>query len=92
MWIAANFLLKNIVDHSQDAATNHVATVTTIDLGGASTQIAFKISKKDLKKYKLSLPTDNDYGVYSASYLGYGNDRARLSVTHLDEESPTSDI
>ncbi|CAD8157046.1 unnamed protein product [Paramecium pentaurelia] len=56
-------------------------SLITIDLGGASTQIAFKV---DYIQYEsdivtLTLP-DEDINLYAISYLGYGNDQARDAV------------
>ncbi|CAD8153504.1 unnamed protein product [Paramecium octaurelia] len=56
-------------------------SLIAIDLGGASTQIAFKV---DFVQYEsdiitLTLP-DEDLNLYAISYLGYGNDQAREAV------------
>lgn len=59
-------------------------TVTVIDVGGASTQIAFAPRSQELTKeqnIQILLKGFNFYDLYAVSYLGYGNDQARQQVT-----------
>ncbi|KRX11105.1 hypothetical protein PPERSA_05214 [Pseudocohnilembus persalinus] len=78
MWISLNYLLDLINDEPQD----NFNTIASIDLGGASTQIAF-IAQNEISTSQNALvdfPYYNEYDVYSVSYLGYGNDQARQTV------------
>lgn len=82
MWIATNYLKGTIKNNTDLYGTNN-QTFATIDLGGASTQISFKPAppeQTDEYDFNVTLPENNDYTLYSISYLGYGNDQARNNV------------
>ncbi|CAH8588553.1 unnamed protein product [Schistosoma rodhaini] len=73
-WVSVNYILGIIKEGKQ---TNPSETVGSLDLGGASTQIAFipktysNIPKEKLDFYPLRL-YGNDFSVYSHSFLCYG--------------------
>lgn len=78
--------MKGSIKNNTDLSNENTKTVATIDLGGASTQIAFKPQLPEMNysyDYNVTLPENNDYTVYSISYLGYGNDQARNNVINL---------
>jgi len=85
-WITANYLLNTIrADSPRDTPSYAV-----LDLGGASTQIAFepKFSKPDSSLIDGEHKYDLKFGgrthvLYQHSYLGYGLMRARKSVHRL---------
>lgn len=69
-WLDVNYLLGNL--------QNHRATVGSIDMGGASTQIAFATKDTSKPDDEVSLNIDNQhYVVFSKSFLGLGQDQAR---------------
>ncbi|KAL4434510.1 hypothetical protein ABPG74_007294 [Tetrahymena malaccensis] len=85
LWIATNYLKGTIKNNTDLQGTNN-QTFATIDLGGASTQISFKPAppeQTDEYDFNVTLPENNDYTLYSISYLGYGNDQARNNVVQL---------
>jgi apyrase len=77
MWLTVNYLLQNILPSPA------LKTALTIDVGGASTQIAFKPQSKSVNStfdIDLQIPNFNEYDIYSTSYLGFGNDVARNNI------------
>ncbi len=78
-WLDVNYLQKNF--------QNNTPTSGSIDIGGASTQIAFATdkSKKSIDEVSLTLNKVN-YIVFSKSFLGLGMDQARESM-NIDENS-----
>ncbi|RDB14812.1 putative guanosine-diphosphatase [Hypsizygus marmoreus] len=84
-WITANYLLDTIRSDSKDTATYAV-----LDLGGASTQIAFEptFSRPDSSLVEGEHKYDLVFGgkkhlLYQHSYLGYGLMSARQHVHQL---------
>ena len=78
MWLSVNYLLGRI---NTNVKSNK--TALSIDLGGASTQIAFKPAARPINSTQdaeIIIPNFNQYDIYSISYLGYGNDMARNYV------------
>ncbi|CAH8517682.1 unnamed protein product [Schistosoma turkestanicum] len=73
-WVSVNYILGNIEEGKR---TNPTDTVGSLDLGGASTQIAFvpqeysTVPNEQLDFYPLRL-YGNDFLVYSHSFLCYG--------------------
>ncbi|TNN07932.1 Ectonucleoside triphosphate diphosphohydrolase 1 [Schistosoma japonicum] len=73
-WVSVNYILGNIREGKR---TSPSETVGSLDLGGASTQIAFipeeysRVPKEQLDFYPLRL-YGNDFLVYSHSFLCYG--------------------
>lgn len=79
MWLTINYLLKNL---------NPLSKVLTIDLGGASTQIAFRPNTIPAEsEIDLNIPNFYDYDIYSISYLGYGNDQARYNIALMSKDA-----
>lgn len=59
-----------------------VTNLATVDLGGASTQIAIPAPNTTKDVMVINIPNNvTNYDLYAVSYLGYGNDMARTSVT-----------
>ncbi len=80
MWLTVNYLMENILPSPS------LKTVLTIDVGGASTQIAFKPGStpiNDTFEVELEIPNFNEYDIYSTSYLGFGNDEARNKIISM---------
>jgi len=78
-WLDINYLLENL--------QNHRATVGSIDMGGASTQIAFATKDTSKPDDEVSLNIDNQhYRVFSKSFLGLGQDQAR-DIMLIDQAS-----
>ncbi|CAF0993809.1 unnamed protein product [Brachionus calyciflorus] len=71
-WITANFLSNNF--HKNQSGYN---TKGILDLGGASTQIAFVPLNQTIKTQEVKLFGVN-YTTYSQSFLCYGIDQANL--------------
>ncbi len=78
-WLDVNYLQKNF--------QNNTPTSGSIDIGGASTQIAFATDKssKSIDEVSLTLNKVN-YIVFSKSFLGLGLDQARESM-NIDENA-----
>lgn len=68
-WVTANYLKRILfMDNAKQLA------VGALDLGGASLQITFLIRETPKKEpYSLKLP-DNEYNLYTHSFLSYGQD------------------
>lgn len=74
-WLDVNYLEQNF--------QNNTATVGTIDMGGASTQIAFETKTSPNTKDQDSITIGGkNYVLFSKSFLGLGLDQARESVSH----------
>ncbi|CAD8083854.1 unnamed protein product [Paramecium primaurelia] len=70
MWMSVFYLLNQQVNQ-----------LLTLDLGGASTQNAFPYNSTGPDFVLLNVrPNVSNFSLYSVSYLGYGNDQARLSI------------
>ncbi|CAD8108717.1 unnamed protein product [Paramecium primaurelia] len=84
MWLSLNYLLQKMSNQEQ---------ATTIDLGGASTQISFK--PKGLIEdgvMDLIIPNLNEYEIFSSSYLLYGMDQALIQVHKQFQDNDTFTI
>jgi Golgi apyrase len=96
-WIAVNYLMESF------SATSNSHTFGFLDMGGASTQIAFEpqhdttmTSKENLHEVRLRLMNGNEisHKVFVTTWLGYGTNQAReryverLAKSHAG--SPTS--
>ncbi|KAG1657353.1 Ectonucleoside triphosphate diphosphohydrolase 7 [Nymphon striatum] len=93
-WISLNYLLGNF-NHERTSVPKQHSTVGTLDMGGASLQVAFELPAdeykkvvKDEKKQKylaeVNLGCDahdsyHTYYLYVATYLGFGGNYARKS-------------
>lgn len=77
-WLDVNYLYQNF--------QNRKPTIGSIDMGGASTQIAFAAdySKKPEDSFKLTIG-GQQYTVFSKSFLGMGQDQARLAMNNYPE-------
>lgn len=72
-WLDVNYLLKNF--------QNNAPTVGSIDIGGASTEIAYAIEKSNKSINETAFTINNtNYVVFSKSFLGLGMDEARGSM------------
>lgn len=75
-WIAVNYLMDGFSTDSQDRQTYGF-----LDMGGASTQIAFEPDEdsQDLKIVRLRLLNGSDisHRVFVTTWLGYGTNQAR---------------
>ncbi|EIW84748.1 hypothetical protein CONPUDRAFT_162097 [Coniophora puteana RWD-64-598 SS2] len=85
-WIAVNYLMDGFVGNSTSPSTNKT-TYGFLDMGGASTQIAFEPSEQegdDLDSYnlvdvRLRLLSGQEimHRVFVTTWLGYGTNQAR---------------
>ncbi|KAK7040857.1 Golgi apyrase [Paramarasmius palmivorus] len=84
-WIAVNYLMDGFTDKSP---SGNRTTYGFLDMGGASTQIAFEPGEtyqlenpnsKDLVEVRLRLLSGEDirHNVFVATWLGYGTNQAR---------------
>ncbi|CDZ97749.1 Nucleoside phosphatase [Phaffia rhodozyma] len=114
-WVAVNYLMDGfgepteLVPTSISSTLDHSSRVHPygfLDMGGASTQIAFTPSDSEASAHRESLSSvklrllsgeDLDYDVFVASWLGYGTNRAReryvgtlVDKYELDRKGPDS--
>jgi len=74
-WLEANYLAENF--------QNHQPTIGTIDMGGASTQLAFEATGTKPRNKTLPVTINGQpYRVFSVSFLGLGINQARASMGH----------
>lgn len=75
-WLAVNYL--------QGTLQRHLPTVGSLDMGNASTQITFEMKDKNIQEndhvFKLRI-NEQDYTVFSKSFLGLGLREARNSIS-----------
>ncbi|MFZ2314803.1 MAG: hypothetical protein WAW86_03960 [Gammaproteobacteria bacterium] len=72
-WLDINYLLGNF-EHGK-------STVGSIDMGGASTEIAFATSDKSKKTNEIDIEINHQhYTVFSKTFLGLGQDQARITM------------
>jgi len=94
LWIATNYMLGRF-DHSHDVNTTPASTVAhvvrkqtvgTIEIGGASLQIAYEVAPNESVPAELRATinlgcdahaTVHEYKIYVTTFLGYGTDLAR---------------
>lgn len=80
-WLDVNYLLNNFTQLSP--------TVGSIDMGGASTQIAFATTDTSLPNNEVSMTINHtQYRVFSQSFLGLGQDQA-LNAMRADGSADT---
>ncbi|KAM0788067.1 hypothetical protein ACM66B_001238 [Microbotryomycetes sp. NB124-2] len=85
-WIAVNYLMDGFDRHEQISGEKGSSTYGFLDMGGASTQIAFEPSSKEqvahadnLTEVKLRLLSGRDvtHPVFVTTWLGFGTNQAR---------------
>ncbi|CAM9196644.1 unnamed protein product, partial [Ectocarpus fasciculatus] len=81
-WSGANFLMNSLLPSSvgSGGSVSTNSTYGTLDLGGASTQIAFFLPSQDISEglYKLQVGAQRHWNIYATSYLQFGFNSARL--------------
>lgn len=88
-WAAANFLMGILVDPLEDNLAVHdsvssaAKTYGTLDLGGASTQIAFYVPNQEIMEglFKLQIGRKH-WNIYTKSFLQFGHNSARIRHLH----------
>ena len=102
-WACMNFLFGNLIPESEGIGTvtgNNISqSFGTVDLGGASTQIAFYLPSEDLMEglYKLQIGGQKHWNVYTKSFLKFGLNSARrrhfesLAMAKLEREGYVGD-
>lgn len=79
-WLDVNYLLNHFSDPN--------VTVGAIDMGGASTQIAFATNDTQVSNNVISIDINHRYyTVFSQSFLGLGQDQARTAMLEQSEAS-----
>lgn len=80
-WAAINFLMGNLLLNSEGIgqARPMNSTLGTLDLGGASCQIAFFVPSQDVMEgmFKLQIGAQKHWNVYTKSFLQFGINSAR---------------
>mmetsp|Transcript_1421 Transcript_1421/g.1905 ORF Transcript_1421/g.1905 Transcript_1421/m.1905 type:complete len:555 (+) Transcript_1421:167-1831(+) len=80
-WAGINFAMGNLVQETEGVGTvlNPSKTYGALDLGGASTQIAFYEPHEDIMAnlFKLQIGQAKHWNLYSHSFLYYGLNEAR---------------
>jgi hypothetical protein len=80
-WLDVNYLAKNFTDKTN--------TVGSIDMGGASTQIAFATQDTSKPNDEVTVKIGpNSYTIFSKSFLGLGQDQA-LAAMNKDTAADT---
>ncbi|GAA5865297.1 hypothetical protein JCM3774_004931 [Rhodotorula dairenensis] len=95
-WIAVNYLMDGFDKHEHAAGgeqRRHSSTYGFLDMGGASTQIAFEPSKVEQVKHadnlhqvhmRLLSGKDVKHPVFVTTWLGFGTNQAR--TRYIDQE------
>lgn len=94
-WVAVNYLMDGFDTHDHASSTG--STYGFLDMGGASTQIAFEPNDVQRVKHADNLTalrlrlldgTDVDHSVFVTTWLGYGTNQARdrYMKSLIDEE------
>lgn len=115
-WVAVNYLMDGFGDPNAleptmreddelfDGSSSSTAVPSTygfLDMGGASTQIAFSPSPEEAADHQSSLSSvklrllsgeDMDFSVFVASWLGYGTNKARERYVGLKVEEWESSL
>ncbi|XP_057305791.1 ectonucleoside triphosphate diphosphohydrolase 7-like [Hydractinia symbiolongicarpus] len=105
LWIATNYVLGRF-DHTHDLSTTAANTVSpfsrkqtvgTIEIGGASLQIAYEVAQNQSVPAELGATinlgcdmhaTIHEYKIYVTTFLGYGTDLARKRyIQHLYDKN-----
>lgn len=97
-WTAANFVLGSLLQASEGSGTvmNPTLTHGSIEMGGASAQIAFYQNDEDIMAnlFKLQIGQGKHWNVYAHSYLYFGIDQAfnRMGALLATGQSSSSSI
>jgi hypothetical protein len=103
-WAAINFLKGDLLTESKGIGTANggkEGTFGTVDLGGASSQIAFYVKNQDISEnlFKLQIGGQKHWNVYTKSFLSFGHVSARhrhmnsVADTALkNKESSTAEV
>jgi Golgi nucleoside diphosphatase len=85
-WSGVNFLMGSLFppDGEAGGSVSTNSTYGTVDLGGASTQIAFFLPSQDISQglFKLQVGSQYHWNIYATSYLQFGINSARLRYQH----------
>jgi Golgi nucleoside diphosphatase len=88
-WTATNFLKGTLLQasHGLGEVKGVNTTFGTIDLGGASTQIAFYLPSQDILDglYKLQIGGQREWNVYTKSFLQFGK-YLSMPIIHISIE------
>jgi hypothetical protein len=78
-WAGINFLMGNLLPASKGIGTATGGTYGTLDLGGASCQIAFFMPNQDISEslFRMQIGGQKHWNVYTKSFLSYGHNSAR---------------
>jgi len=80
-WAGINFAMGTLVEQSEGTGTvvNPKLTYGALDLGGASTQIAFYEPQEDIMAnlFKLQIGQSKHWNIYAHSFLYFGMNEAR---------------
>ena len=80
-WTGINFAMGNLVEESEGAGAviNPKTTYGALDMGGASTQIAFYEPHEDIMAnlFKLQLGQGKHWNLYAHSFMEFGMNEAR---------------
>ncbi len=84
-WAAANFLMGDLIQPLQnqknihDSISTHTRTYGVLDLGGASTQIAFYVPSQEILEglYKFQIGGRKHWNIYTKSFLQFGHESIR---------------
>lgn len=77
-WLDVNYLTGTF--------KTHTPSVANLDMGGASTEIAYEINHPDTSAITIEINKKN-YRIISRSYLGLGQDQARLAISQDQRSS-----
>lgn len=97
-WTATNFVLGTLLQSSEGSGTviNPTLTHGSIEMGGASAQIAFYQNNEDIMAnlFKLQIGQGKHWNVYAHSYLYFGIDEAynRLGALLATGQSSSSNV
>ena len=83
-WLSINYMLSNFFNDANLSAS--------IDMGGASTEVAFQVDSKNVSKNVLTVRIGHEiFNVFSYSYLYYGSDSALETVNKYVYNSSQTD-